>query len=471
MVVERSLKYLISSVTIFLFSSSVLGAFPFNECRMYGDYLKGKFEDIESASKRRDVSHEIESLRKTARHFCKQELSDELEKSFIPLKKRGLENHLELMESEAKRVSEFRAPIWERDEIERVRKELGVESPIASKELNRLISLGRANSISKKFECTEIDNRKPPLVEVRNGKIIDRPRNQDSIGWCYAFAAADLISHKLGKKVSAIDIANNYNNGSFKDVFGFNETSMEGGFTSSAANEALEKGLCLESQLPSDDYSFSTDSNLMKEYQRMEKLYESFRNRTTEPGLVFGRNQLKGLQYSNAVESFERDLECNRLEGEFNVLFPTLSVGDFVKVLEQSSSANDLIDNLVAKSCKKRIANNLNLKFEEDSLLTSSSTMVETINKKLEGGDIIGVNYKASTLSNLLDHDNDSRHASIIVARKFNEQTGSCEYLIRNSWGNTRASSYDSRTRSGGGNHWMPEEYLRESMHGVSYVK
>ena len=37
-------------------------------------------------------------------------------------------------------------------------------------------------------------------------------RNQDTMGWCYAFAAADLLTADTGKTISAFDIALNYNN-------------------------------------------------------------------------------------------------------------------------------------------------------------------------------------------------------------------------------------------------------------------
>ncbi|PIK16128.1 hypothetical protein [Halobacteriovorax sp. JY17] len=464
-------KISIKILVLLILSPLANGKLPFNECKKYGEYIEGQYEKIIENSKRRDVTKEIETLKRTANHFCKREISSKLQNSFTRLQKNGLKNHLDLMVKEARRVSQFRAPTWEISEIERVRKKLGVSNPLNSVELWRLNRNGSRNSQGRKSKCSNIDNRKPPLVEKRNGKIIDKPRNQDSIGWCYAFAAADLIGHKIGKKVSAVDIANSFNEGSLSDIFGSNETNMEGGFASDAANSALKRGLCLESQLPSDDYKFSTDSNLMKEYQRMEKIYESFRKRTTEAGLVFGQNDLKGTRYRRAVSSFEQDLVCNRIEGEFNVLFPSVNAQSLMTILKRSSSANDFIDNLVAKSCKNRIRNSQNLKFESSGMLTSTNSMVNTINKKLESGDIVGVNYKASSLSNLLDYDEDSRHASIVVARRFNKNTGSCEYLIRNSWGRTKGSSYDSRTNSGGGNHWMPEEYLRESMHGVSYVK
>jgi len=45
-------------------------------------------------------------------------------------------------------------------------------------------------------------------------------RDQDSIGWCYSYTAADLVSFKSGINVSAIDLAINYNNSTEARVFG-----------------------------------------------------------------------------------------------------------------------------------------------------------------------------------------------------------------------------------------------------------
>jgi hypothetical protein len=51
--------------------------------------------------------------------------------------------------------------------------------------------------------CTPIDLRNESLGEVRN---------QNNIGWCYAYATADLFAHKFNlTRVSAADIAVTYN--------------------------------------------------------------------------------------------------------------------------------------------------------------------------------------------------------------------------------------------------------------------
>ena len=56
-----------------------------------------------------------------------------------------------------------------------------------------------------------------PAVDLRN-QALGEVRDQDSIGWCYAFAGADLLTYKLGKKVSAVDVAMNYNDGWFNNI-------------------------------------------------------------------------------------------------------------------------------------------------------------------------------------------------------------------------------------------------------------
>ncbi|WP_127717391.1 hypothetical protein [Halobacteriovorax sp. HLS] len=456
-------------ILIFILSTASHASWV-GSCSVNKKYIEQKLEEIEDNSGHRDVSADVDSLYQTVSYSCKKLPKNvDLVSYFDEIKKDGLKNHLETMISEAKRVSDYRAPTWEFEELERVSKILNISNPMTKTQFNSLARVGKSNSLKKKKSCTNIDNRKEPLIKIVNGKKVDIPRNQDSIGWCYAFAAADLMSHKLGKKISATDVANAYNDGSLSEFFGSKESDMEGGFTASAANSALSRGLCLEKSLPSDDYQYSTNFNLLSAYESVERLYETYKNRTTKR-TSRGIRSLYGSDLTQAQNQFKGDLACNKISHEAGAIFPNVSVQDIYKIVKSSRSSNDFIDKLVKKSCEPRVKPAVKLSFEADGEFTFNSTMIKTIDKKLEDGDILGLHYKAGTLRNLLDTPSNSRHASVIVARRFNEASGSCDYLIRNSWGNTRGSNYDERTDSNNGNHWMPEEYLIKTMHGITYA-
>ncbi len=64
-------------------------------------------------------------------------------------------------------------------------------SPVGAQEIGSAAS----NSILSQDNCSPVDLR-PKLPPIRN---------QDSLGWCHGFIAADLASLKLGKAISAVD--------------------------------------------------------------------------------------------------------------------------------------------------------------------------------------------------------------------------------------------------------------------------
>ncbi|MDC1175561.1 hypothetical protein OAT67_09190 [Bacteriovoracaceae bacterium] len=54
------------------------------------------------------------------------------------------------------------------------------------------------------------------------------------------------------------------------------------------------------------------------------------------------------------------------------------------------------------------------------------------------------------------------------MARKFNYKTGSCEYLVRNSWGSS--CNYSDSYECEEGNIWLPEDKLKRSIRGVTFI-
>ncbi|MCP4915232.1 MAG: hypothetical protein GY909_19080 [Oligoflexia bacterium] len=460
----------------------VIGSFSiradkFDDCSQNKDWLDKRLEKISETADQRDVSALVTRLLRVARYSCPAGAVPQIESAANAHKVRGLKNHINFMKEEADYVADYRIPTYEINEVARARKELSdlgesdIPTGFSRAKISSLNTKGRTNSRRKAASCTAVDNRKPPLAELdASGKVVsNNMRNQDSIGWCYAYAAADLISHKTGQSVSAVDVANAYNEGSWDDFWGSDESDMEGGFTASAANAAIKRGLCLESQLPSQDYLFSEASqNLMSELKAIEGLYDTYYERTTRPGRIYGRNRLTGSAFDTAHNTFKTQLCNGTIPSDWEEIFANLNVNEFMTVMRGASSANDFIDKLIAESCKPRVKPTISLSYESDDMFTSTNSMMNTINNKLNSGDVLGLSYWATVLSD--KHDTSSGgHASLIVARKFNATTGSCDYMVRNSWGST-CSNYDDAYDCEDGNIWIPEEYLRRAMKGVTYA-
>lgn len=459
--------------------SIALATFPqVNSCTKNKEWIKKKIDRIVEISEERDASDAIAYLKRVVSSSCPKNIKDQVNASANQYIIEGLRNHVSFMKAEAKRVANFRAPKEEIQEIARVRQKLAdlgeenIPSGLTSSQKTTLLTQGRVKSNARKSSCTNVDNRNPPLVDLNTDGSVktNNMRNQDSIGWCYAYTAADLISHKIGINVSAVDIANAYNEGSLEDWFSNEESTMEGGYSDTAANNALSRGLCLESQLPSDDYNFSAGSkNLMEELKAIEKLYDTYNDRVSHEVKGYFYNSVErktGEQLTKAHNGFKSDLMCGSIQSDWDEFFKNMNINEFMNVLKNASSSNDFIDDLIEKNCKPRIELSFDLEYDSFSSY-SKDYMMTRIDDRLDDGEILGINYKSTVLSDKYDHS-DGNHASLVVARKYNKSSGSCEYLIRNSWG-SGCSKYDIDYGCEQGNIWVPEEYFRQAVYGVTY--
>lgn len=452
-----------------------------NDCKINKDWIKKKIEKVKDISSKRDISDAVKHLKKVAAYSCPKEISEQIDKSSKPYVKLGLVNHISFMKEEASRVSYFREPTEELSEIKRARQKLtdmgvkNIPSDLSTSVKKAYNTRGTSKSSARKSSCSNVDNRKPPLATLNSDGSVKKNnmRNQDSIGWCYAYTAADMIGHKTGKNVSAIDIANAYNEGSISDWFSNNESTMEGGYIEDAANVAIDRGLCYESQLPSDDYTFSTKSeDLMDELKAIEKLYDVYNKKVTyvaEGYFYNSRVKKTGESFTNAHNGFKNDIQCGKIASDWDQLFNNLNIYGFMDAIKHATSANDFIDRLIKKNCTPRYkAGNLSFDSMSAGVWYGKDDVMSKIDSRLKKGEVLGISYKSTILKDKYDHS-DGNHASLVVARKFNSSTGSCEYLIRNSWG-TGCSSYDDDYKCTQGNIWVPEEYFRQATYGVTYA-
>ncbi|MBT7608459.1 MAG: hypothetical protein HN576_01805 [Bacteriovoracaceae bacterium] len=447
-------SFIISIISLFQFQ--VFASMPDTaNCKSNKAYIKGKLENIKTFAEERDVEALAKATLATMKWSCPKEYK-KAKRMIIPLIVKGRDNHIAFMMEEARKVAAYRSPAFELAEIARVKKfdpASGKDTMTAS-EKSKLIRQGKANSKTKAKSCTSIDNRKPPLVTVdKKGKILsNKTRSQDSIGWCYAFAAADILSHEIGKKISAVDVANAYNTGSWDDMWDEHESDMTGGFIASALEAAQKRGLCLESQMPSEDHSFA-NKKLKNAILELEKFYKDYAVTLKDP--------------TKGTKKIFAGIKCTEATSAWKAIFPKLNAGKIVMAIGKSSSANVYIDNLIKKMCNPRLKPKKIVTVEADDMFTSVDSLMTSMDASLAKGKIIGLSYTANMLNDVYD-ESTSNHASLVVARKFNAKTGSCEYLIRNSWGT--GCSYDPRLGCEEGNIWMPEEYMRRSIRGITYV-
>jgi hypothetical protein len=283
-------------------------------------------------------------------------------------------------------------------------------------------------------------------------------RDQGDIGWCYANAAADLLSYEFNDKLEGKLVSDMHVAMTFTKTF-IGENFFEGGsaFLSVKAYLATQNRLCLqddEDQLRSHGLKISL-KNKLKQVMLLKSTYDA---QTEDPKLWNNFfNQWMKIKRSNSY------------------LF---SMGD-QKLLEllQNSSAYDFPNKVADKLCSQH--SKAVVQKDDVSVIaapytdTLKSLAVQAINRQLDNQNIVAYAYRASVLID--PHAAitwDSAHMSVLVGRKWNSQSKQCEYLIRNSWGSDCKPYNKSpifKNRCEAGYVWIPEDIMKKSMIGVSY--
>lgn len=325
-------------------------------------------------------------------------------------------------------------------------------------EMQKEMKENKAKFMARKNSCSDVMNLKEPLS-------VDEPRDQDSVGWCYAYTVSDLLSHALGKKVSAVQMSGLFNDKFLSKVFA---PSGEGGFAVTTLEEAQKNGVCLESELPSEDYEFSKmGGDLGSLFKLTRKLGRNYSKEIVTTRKGKDQETTSKPMYTQAQVKADMCLNYKPVISALQELFPRLSVDQISEMLLKSG-VNAFTE--MTKSCaaeKDPALSSLEIKRE-----WRSSKLYPTIDEQLEKGNILGIAYNAGMLKNSDDGGFFMNHASSIVGRRFNEETMSCEYLLRNSWG-TSCSGYSEDYECKNGHIWINEEAFKQknSIFEVEYVE
>jgi hypothetical protein len=309
-------------------------------------------------------------------------------------------------------------------------------------------SIALANTCSQKTKNVDLRKEMVPI------------RDQDSVGWCYAFTAADLISHYLYKKsqtgwhpfgvndfrtkdnsVSAVGVSGAYNYENKLNFF----TNMpitntaeqmaskfskrvipEGGQIWNAIEAAKTKGICFEKDLRSENFSFVRDIRCShNDHCNVDDVLKIIYNQA-------GPHPQCG-NYS-AVKA----------------MFPNLSIDQIRAILHYSEKSNAL-NRLMSITCQKPIETNFfggrTDKPEVKSYLLSGlvhdkngtavatrSMIMDKVDEALDRGTPAGIQYFARVLVHD-DGQKTSPHASSIVGKFTDPSTCEVNYILKNSWG------------------------------------
>jgi hypothetical protein len=300
--------------------------------------------------------------------------------------------------------------------------------------------------VTSEKNCSALDLRTPLLEEIRN---------QKSISWCYAFSAADMLTYtfNLSEKVSAADVAINYNDsdlGTFirwinttfssRRTQSSSETFMmahQNGFNKIALERGMRDGYCPERVFPSESWVKMTRDG--------DRFVES--KSDLKPAML-DIYQLIQNQKLLTVENLPYYFHFKNVE----------SPEEFLSLLKGSKPDNfySKLRTQVCQFDRIHFASTYSVAME----LKNGWTFV-SMNKNLNLGRLVGMDYDDRITS---DHTNRSitmseLHTSAIVGRRWNVLKKECAYLIHDSRGKG-CDRYDPTYECLGGQIWVEESLL-----------
>lgn len=314
-------------------------------------------------------------------------------------------------------------------------------------------------------QCSTIDARtaNPALAEHWA-----TPRDQDSVGWCYAFAASEVLTAATGTPVSAADLSYSYNrsieNNFFSsllyDVFvPSDEDFYEGGYVGSALKRARRDGMCPESRLPSQSNMVSWMGGQLRDILRSVQAL---------------RDQISAG--SMTKQKFVDCVDCQALvrDSTFQTFFPGVQAEDIFDAISvnENKELNSVLYALAQGQCQgQRTTPNPELKFRRMKRKSNGAhNTFPTMDRILTAGGVVAI----SGPSKMYDEALGGGHATTIVARSFRE--GKCKYFVRNSWGRgcygyNHPSFTANDCDAAAGGMWMTEEHLKNHVREIDYAE
>lgn len=284
------------------------------------------------------------------------------------------------------------------------------------------------------------------------------PRSQGDVGWCYANAAADVLSHYYRKElnyqsVSALHIALLYNQTFYDNEYipmNVTEAIPEGGYSSIALRFALDHGFCprsLDIELQTTGEKISLKEKLQKAL-RIKALYD--RKKWPE----FHQLLLEIRKTNSVLNHIPRE--------RLYVLLKENSKRRFLKAIADELCGNDKF------VPRNRAFVGYGLAFPYLGLNTG---LFYQINKQLDQRNPLIVNYYSTFFDSWNPEKKEQDpHASVIVGRK--NIKGQCYYKIRNSWGKScNFKNPDLKKNCRDGHYWISENQFQKYLYAISYIK
>lgn len=291
-----------------------------------------------------------------------------------------------------------------------------------------------------------------PTVDLRNEFDFGAVRNQKNLLWCYAYAAADIVSFKLKKQVSPFDLAL-----STIQQFMINDptlrpsyiTDVPGGNIEVLSQAIAKYGVCDAVKFSaSNDFSAPALPEVEKDVTQL----------------------VRGYRAGHLNEAQIRKAFLNS-GTKYHAVFPTSSQEDLVQALLHDEDTTYPLVGFVNQICANRTQARFNFGREVRGEIPGDLAF-RSIRGILASHIPVVVNYGSGVLHNI-NSQAIGGHESSLVGMRFNKAQNRCEFLLRNSWGDfSPSTSYDPRLKVAtlNGYTWMPEEVIRKNILATYWI-
>lgn len=316
------------------------------------------------------------------------------------------------------------------------------------------------SGIISQADCTPTDIRNTH-PKIKNNPALrehfSKPRNQDSIGWCYAFAAADLLTAHYGFPVSSLHTSIIYNRTYFSDpklkkiAFDQRKTGhpayeevFEGGnIVETIPYITRNKWVCTEKGLPFDIEKPQQINQMIRNLEALKKRVASMKS----------SNAQVCAEFQSLISPFTmQSLDAEKIASELIV-----------------QNMNVTLDNFATKACKEKLSPTKETRAEVlnkyDKKGRTRKKLMPQMNKLLTKGTMMVFNYDVETIAGF-----PGKHASVIMGRRW--KNNRCEYNVRNSWGEM-CSPYKPgiECNKKEGSYWLSDAEIYRALTSINYIK
>lgn len=292
-------------------------------------------------------------------------------------------------------------------------------------------------------ECTNVDFRNSFDLKMRN---------QNNVSWCFAHAASDYLqyTYQVPEQISAADVAINYSQTSasklvhfFKSIFDPKSKPLpaQTGLIMIAVKKIIPQGYCPESALPSDEWTrVSTDGR-----ENQIEIKQSILDTASL------QKKVKNGDYRSASE----------LPWYFK--FKNIDRDTFFDILKYSKKSK-LMLSLRSAACKNERKPFGNQPIGVNFYIRGKNTF-KHMNASFDRGMPVTIDFFSDIFRHFDRPKNNFNdlHTVLVYARKYDESTGQCNYLIKDSYGQ-QCTKYDPKISCEGGYVWLPENKLYRAM-------